>query len=228
MGGPSFNTADSAGAVVWEGKISTCLEELRSQTTPMSFCKRINLFVPQRVASSREDVQDTWSFSRFSIKYHFTSLQHKGDPEEKQTTPSSISKWCFSTHISRGIKIALNPGLSKLLRIGKPASSGQWRHNWDTTTRPYFQWILRSPGIILCAQEGTYWHWNADSKEQSKHEQGAVWKEGVGVYFSFPRFSLKIRLSSFSRLNGSFANKNTSTRKDENLFCISQQHIRKG
>lgn len=149
-GGPSFNTTDNTGAVVWEGKISMYLEELRSQTTPMSFCKRISLFVPLWVASGSVDVQDTWSFSRFSIKNYLTSLKHKGDPEEKQTTLSSISEWCFSTHISRGIKIALNPGLSKLLRIRKPASSGQWSHNWDTTKRPQFQWILRSPGIILC------------------------------------------------------------------------------
>lgn len=131
-GGPSFNTKGSVGAVVWEGKISTCLEELRSQTTPMSFCKRISLFVPLWVASGSVDVQDTWSFSRFSIKYYLTSPQHKGDPEENQTTLPSISEWRFSTHISCGIKIALNPGLSKLLKAENLLQVG----NGATTETP--------------------------------------------------------------------------------------------
>lgn len=77
--------------------------------------------------------------SEYYLKFPENSYifpKHKGDLEEIQTVLSSTSKDFLSMHISCWIKIALNPGLSKLLTLEKPVSSGQRRHNWDTIKRP--------------------------------------------------------------------------------------------
>lgn len=99
MGGLTFNVTNSAGAVVWE-EVSTRLIELSKISDNTSGLLQVN-----QPLSLQELTQAVWmcrisasSLSSFG-KYHFTSLEHEGDLEEKQTVLSYLSMPFLSTHI---------------------------------------------------------------------------------------------------------------------------------
>lgn len=146
----------------------------------VGFCKLICCFAPQRVDSNNMRVQDIRILSqlylyKIVIENSYTSPKHKGNLVEKQTVLSSMSKGFLSMHISHWIKIALNPGLSKLLILEKPVSSGQRRQKWRTIKKVFgfSVWNLKHhPGLIFGVQQGTNQHWATECKEQSKHDQG--------------------------------------------------------
>lgn len=145
----------------------------------MGFCKWISLYCSKswlRQFGCAGYLHLLWVLLE---KCHCTSLKHEGDLEEKQTVLSYLSMPFLCTHISCWIKIALNLGLSKLLIVKKPVSSrhreAQLRHYKKALGFSGCKWKYH-PGVTAGAQEGTYWCWNIDCKEQSKHERGDVWE----------------------------------------------------
>lgn len=118
-------------------------------------------------------------------------LEHKGDLEEKQTVLSSTSKGFLHMHISHWIKIALNPGLSKLLILEKPVSSGQRRQKWHTTKRPLLSVSATWNTILVSSSVSQRELTNTDCKEQSKHEQGVGCLLLLSAFWDLAKFLFK-------------------------------------